>query len=347
MIVSRPHARARQSRNLKAAQRAATDDGRMRPEQSLLPRLAEAREQDLARIALSFRRGHPKSRPKSMVTKWLRAAYVMMGKVRPRFAGCLTTLGLACAVILSAQTATYEGRRIAGIQFVPPDQPLTAKEIEGLLPLKKGAPLRMADVHAAIERLYATGAYDDIQVDAEPAGADVLLRILTDNSWFIGNVAVLGRISDPPNRGQLVNATRLNLGQPFIETALAPAQIDMQRLLESNGLHETQIRPVVSYDPHTQQVSVRFVVDSGRRARLTTPLITGDPKMAPQQIINALHWRRWLIGGWRLVTQSRVNKGLDDLRSKYERTERLEATVTFEGHPVRFRYQPKPGRHRH
>ena len=48
------------------------------------------------------------------------------------------------------------------------------------------------------------------------------LRIFTENSWFIGNVAVLGRISDPPNRGQLVNATRLNLGQPFIETALAP-----------------------------------------------------------------------------------------------------------------------------
>jgi outer membrane protein insertion porin family len=255
----------------------------------------------------------------------------MMGKVRPRFARCLTLFCLTCADILSAQTTTYEGRRIAEVQFVPPDQPLTAKELAGLLPLKKGAPLHMADVHAAIERLYATGAYDDIQVDAEPAGADVLLRILTKNSWFIGNVSVLGRISDPPNRGQLVNATRLSLGQPYIETALAPAQNDMKRLLESNGLHDTQIRPVVSYNPHTQQVSVHFVVDSGRRARLTTPLVTGDTKMAPQQIVNSLHWRRWLIGGWRLVNQSRVNKGLDNLRSKYERNERLEASVTLKG----------------
>jgi len=252
-----------------------------------------------------------------------------MGEVRSRLACCLTTFCLAGAGILSAQTATFEGRRIAEIQFVPPEQPLLAKEIEGLLPLKKGQALHMADVRAAIERLYATGVYEDIQVDAEPAGADVLLRFLTKNSWFIGNIAVLGRISDPPNRGQLVNATRLNLGQPFIESALAPAQTDMKRLFETNGLYETQIRPQVSYDRHTQQVSVNFVVVSGRRARLTTPLITGDTKMPQQQIVNGLHWRRWLIGGWRLVTQSRVNKGLDDLRTRYERIERLEAAVTL------------------
>ena len=45
----------------------------------------------------------------------------------------------------------------------------------------------------------------------------LVLRFVTKNSWFIGNVAVEGHISDPPNRGQLVNVTRLSLGQPFSE----------------------------------------------------------------------------------------------------------------------------------
>ena len=53
----------------------------------------------------------------------------------------------------------------------------------------------------------------------------------------------------------------------------------------SNGLYESQIRPEVSYDPHTQQVSVHFVVDSGRRARFTTPLVSGDAKMPLAEII--------------------------------------------------------------
>jgi outer membrane protein assembly complex protein YaeT len=254
----------------------------------------------------------------------------MMKRVRSRFARRrVSLLALACAQLMTGQTVKFEGQPIAGIQFIPPEQPLTAGELSGILPLKKGDPLRMKDVREAIERLYATGYYEDVQVDAEPAGAGVTVRILTKNSWFIGNVAVQGRLSDPPNRGQLVNATRLNLGQPFTEAGMAPAQTGMTRLLESNGLHESRIRPVLNYDPATQQVSIRFVVDSGRRARFTTPLITGDPKMPAREIVRATRWRRWLIGGWHQVTQSRVRRGLDGIRSRYERKGRLEARVTL------------------
>ncbi len=247
----------------------------------------------------------------------------MMGKVRLTLAGFLTLS------LLAAQTAKYEGQPIANIQFVPPEQPLTSAEMANLLPLKKGEPLRLADVRAAIERLYATGDFEDIQVDAEPASTGVTLRILTKNSWFIGNVAVEGRISDPPNRGQLVNVTRLNLGQPFEEADLEPALNDMKRLLESNGLYQNQLRPEVTYDPKTQQVSVHFVADAGPRAHFAAPLITGDPKMPLQDLLAATHWRRWLIGGWRTVTQSRVRKGLEGIRSRYERRGLLEARVSL------------------
>ena len=258
--------------------------------------------------------------------------FVIIGKVCRSFAFYLATSLLACAQVVWAQTARYEGQPIADIQFVPQEQPLTAAELANAIPLKKGEPLRLADVHAAIERLYATGAFDDIQVDADPAPAPasgVIVRIVTKNSWFVGNVAVLGHISDPPSRGQLVNVTRLSLGQPFTEEDVAPAQTAIERLLESNGLHASQVRPEVSYDPHTQQVSVHFVVDSGRRAHFTTPAISGDTKMPLEDIVSATHWRRWLIGGWRTVNQSRVSKGIEDVRSKYERRGRFEARVSL------------------
>lgn len=255
-----------------------------------------------------------------------------MEKVWRSFAGYLAVLWLGCAGTGLAQTARNEGAMIADVQFAPPEQPLTAAELANIVPLKKGTPLRLADVHTAIERLYATGAYEDIQVDAEPAPAPasgVILRIITRNSWFVGNVAVEGHISDPPNGGQLVNVTRLNLGQPFMESDVAPARTAIAHLLESNGLHASQIRPEVSYDPHTQQVSVHFVVDSGRRAHFTMPAIGGDTRMPLEDIVSATHWRRWLIGGWRTVHQSRVSKGVDNVRSRYERRGRFEARVTL------------------
>jgi len=252
-----------------------------------------------------------------------------MGMVRLRIARYLTACLLACVRSAAAQTAGYEGQPIANIQFSPADQPLTSAELANLLPLKKGAALHLADVHAAIQRLYATGDFEDIQVDAELLPGGVTVRIITKNSWFVGNVAIEGRISDPPNGGQLVNVTRLNLGQPFEERDLEPAQNDMKRLLDNNGLYRSQVRPEVSYDPKTQQVSVHFVLDPGPRAHFTTPAITGDTKMPLNELVGATHWRRWLIGGWHTVNQSRVRKGLEGVRSRYERRGRFEARVAL------------------
>ena len=252
----------------------------------------------------------------------------MMLKVRLHPAAHLILF--ACAPLLSAQTTRYEGRPIADIQYVPAAQPLTAAELANIVPLHKGTPLRMADVHSTIERLYATGEYEDIQVEGQSAPDDaVTIRILTANSWFIGNISVDGRLSDPPNRGQIVNITRLNLGLLFDESQIAPARASIQQLLESNGLYQAQIRQDISYDPSTQQVSVRFTVDSGPRAHFTTPAITGNPKMDLQDILGATHWRRWLIGGWRSITQARVRNGIQDIRSRYERRGRLEARVAL------------------
>ncbi len=256
----------------------------------------------------------------------------MMGMVCRSFACYFATSLLAFAQAVCAQTAKYEGQPIADVQYSPAEQPLTAAELANTVPLKKGEPLRLADVHAAIERLYATGAYEDVQVDGEAAAAPangVILRIVTKNSWFVGNVAIQGHISDPPNAGQMVNVTRLNLGQPFTEADVAPAQAAIEHLLASNGLHTSQVHPEVSYDSHTQQVSVHFVVDSGRRALFTTPSITGDTKMPLEDIVGATHWRRWLIGGWHTVNQSRVRKGVEDVRARYEKRGRFEARVTL------------------
>ena len=74
----------------------------------------------------------------------------------------------------------------------PRQQPLDGEELRSILPLKIRAPLRMEDVRETITRLWATLAYTDIQIDAEPAGEQVLIRILTENRWFVGRVAAGG-----------------------------------------------------------------------------------------------------------------------------------------------------------
>jgi len=255
----------------------------------------------------------------------------------------LTLAYFSCAILslvvippraLMAQAQKYEGKQVLTIQFDPKEQPLDPAELHDILPLQKDQPLRMADVHASIERLFATGRYADIQVDAEPYNDGtrdgVIVRFLTRNSWFIGAVTASGHISNPPRPGQLENASGLDLGQPYTSLKLQEALAGQQRLLESNGLYHSQIKTAFDYDQDYQQVNIRFDIASGPRARFAMPILQGDVKLDPQRILKATRFRRWLLNTWKPMTQTRVQRALDDVRLLYQRENRLEARVSLE-----------------
>jgi outer membrane protein assembly complex protein YaeT len=261
----------------------------------------------------------------------------------------LTLAHAVCAILLLsvqpapllAQAQKYEGQQILTIQFDPKHQPLEPSELHDILPLKVDQPLRMADVRSSIERLFATGRYADIQVDAEPyregAKDGVIVRFLTKNSWFIGAVTASGRIPNPPSAGQLENASALDLGQPFTELKMQEAAAAQKRLMESNGLFRSQITPSLTYDNNYQQINIRFDVSSGPRSRFTTPVLLGDVKLAPPLILKATKFRRWILNTWKPMTETRVSQALEGVRALYQHENRLEARVSLES----MKYDPE------
>lgn len=248
-----------------------------------------------------------------------------------RLGGVWTGTLLACLFCSAARTRAagedYEGKPIAAIVFEPRQQGLTPAELAEILPLKRKQPLRMRDVEAAIERLYATGRYADIVVDAELRNGEVVLRFLTRNNWFVGPVAVQ-RVPQPPSLGQLVNATGLSLGAPFHEEDLQKAVEGLRQTLERNGFFESRIEPAVEYDPRTQQADIRFRVEPGPRARFARPEIRGNPMWPPDRLVRATKWKGLL--GWRPVTDTRVQQGLERVRRAYQKEDRLMAEVRLE-----------------
>lgn len=224
----------------------------------------------------------------------------------------------------------YEGKRIVEIGFSPPEQPVDPAELRTLVPLKAGAPLHIADVRSAIQKLFATGYYEDIQVDAEPSGEGVSVRFITRSNWFVGRVSVSGKVADPPNRGQMVNATRLQLGQPFHEDNTPQSEDGLRKMLVNDGYFESRVDQRIDYDPKTLQAHITFLVQAGPRARYRTPVLNGNLKMAAEKIIAATKWKRRWIGGWRKVTGTRTRQGLTNIRSKYEDQDRLMATVDLQ-----------------
>ena len=232
-----------------------------------------------------------------------------------------------------AQNApVYEGERILNISFEPERQPLEGRELYELLPLKRGLAYHASDVRDSIERLYASGRYQDVQVDASVAPGGLNIRFITRNSWFIGDVSTESDVNDPPSRGQIVNASRLRLGEPF-DPDLMPAAIEgIRRLLVANGYFEPEILPSFRYDDSSQQVHISFAIRTGKRARFTEPRITGDVAVvSKEEIIKATGWRRFLRDGYTGITASGARRGIDHIRLKYTTSNRILATVVLDG----------------
>ena len=219
----------------------------------------------------------------------------------------------------------FEGKPIADIQFSPAHT-LDPSDLAKALPLRKGAPLYKKDIAAAIDGLFATARFDDIAVEVEPTGDSVIIRFITKNAWFVGGVAIEGKVSFPPNRGQLTRASQLNLGAVFQDEDVTNAVKAMKQLFESNGLYEAAITPSIDRGD-AQQVFITFTVKQGKRAKYARPILQGNPNLPENTIFRATGWRIPLIHWWLRVSDARTRKGVRGVLRKYQSKDRLKARV--------------------
>src|SRR5665213_2446496 len=227
----------------------------------------------------------------------------------------------------------FEGRTIGRIDFNPPDQPLPRPELDRLLPLHVGSPLRQVDVRQALQKLFDTGRFSGVAIDAEPLGDAVALHISTELTYFVGGVSFDG-VADPPNRNQLLTATKLELGMPFVESQMPQAVGNLQERLRANGLHRATVHYVLERDPGVEEVGVRFQLKAGARARFDGVKLSGKFLLLPSKIIRATRYRRSLgpiqLPGWSQATEERVQTGVERVRREFQNQKRLEVKVTLD-----------------
>jgi len=241
----------------------------------------------------------------------------------------LALLANALPAPLAASASDYEGKRISAISFEPAAQPLLPVELQKKMKVIVGQPLRMEDVRESISQLYASGRYRDIVVDAQAAGNGVALKFITTSTQFIREVTVTG-VPEPPNAGQLVTATKLQLGNPFSEAQVRRAVESLLEVLRGNGFYQATAASERMAQP-SQQIDIHFSVESGHRAKFTTPMVKGDPGRPVDQVIKAARWRKFLgYGDWQPATDARLQNGLDRIRRSYQKNDFLMAKVSLD-----------------
>ena len=248
----------------------------------------------------------------------------------------VAALAVLTGIPYANAASPYEGKTIADVQFDPEKQPLDTAQLKALLPVRAGQPLRALDLRDAIQRLYATGEYADIAVDATEGPNGVTLIFITKPAYFIGNVRVNG-VPEPPNQGQLTVATKLQLGTDYSADQVKRAVDYLVDVMRRNGFYNATVVPQTTFEEATQQVKIDFQIDPEKRAKYDGVIANGPMNRPIESIIKSTHWLRtfgWF--GWRQVTESRTQSGLDKVRSWYPKHNFLAAKVSL----VRLDYHP-------
>jgi len=247
----------------------------------------------------------------------------------------------------SSETASsasqYEGRIVQSIQL-PGVRERDLRHLLQVLPQKGGTPLDHKQVRDSIRALFATGRFADIQAEVSASGADVVLTFTTSPNFFVGALDVDGA-PNRPNRNQIVNASKFQLGELNTREKLERAQQNIRQLMQENGYYRAKVSAETTSNPATQQVSVLFHVAPGELAHVGEVTVTGTSGLSSVQVRDIAHTQPG-----EHVTASRITGALRRLRKKFSKQQRVLAQVSIaaqqyrpEKNSVDYTFQIDPG----
>jgi outer membrane protein insertion porin family len=214
-----------------------------------------------------------------------------------------------------------QGLRVSDIQLrgevqFPPER------LNELLAQKVDQPLDKSKVRQSIQALFATGRFANIQVEADRNQRnEVRLVFVGEENFFVGFITVDGA-PNPPKPNQLVNASKLQLGELFTPEKVEDAIARIKRVMEDNGYYQSTITAEKVPHSETQQMDVTFHMVAGPPARVGKVEVQGDPGYATAEIQETAR-----IHAGDKVTAKRLTGALQRLRKKYQKVGRLEAQV--------------------
>src|SRR6202158_3553127 len=216
----------------------------------------------------------------------------------------------------------YLGLAIDQIELpgVPPEEAAT---LLSATPLKVGEPLTREALHDAMQALFATGRFADIQAEADRTEtAGVRLRFLTTANFFVGMLTIEGVYANP-SANQLTSATRLQLGELYAREKIDRALAGVQRVLEENGFPQSGVTVSGDRDQQQHQVNITFHVVTGPRAVVGGITLEGDAGYSIEEIreIAKLH-------SGDPVISSRITRALQRIRARFQKQDRLLAQVS-------------------
>lgn len=247
--------------------------------------------------------------------------------------------------VVTSNLSRLAGLRVREIEFRGPAAQ-EAGHLRDLIAQKANEPLDKQKLQRSIQTLYATGRFADIEVQADRTPQNELtLVFVAEQNLFFGRMLVLGAPRKGPSGHQLLNSSKLVLGELYTPAKLQRGLDSMLRALKANGFYQATIAPESTKHPDTQQIDFTFRVNAGQQARVGNVGVEGSPGVTPERVMEIAH----LHPGDEASSQ-RTDSALQRLRKHFQKEDHLEAQVSLvdrtyhpESNTVDYRFSLKPG----
>src|ERR1700681_1248285 len=191
--------------------------------------------------------------------------------------------------------AAYNGQNVSAISLIANPH----RDLKSLLPLvaqKSGTPYSEAAIEATAQALKQAGGFPKVEVSVEPEVAGLRVNFLLEPAYYLG-------IVDFPGVGKYFAYTRLlqvvNLPDedPYDPARIPIAETALTDFLHKNGYFQAKIHAEPKIDDDHELVSVSFVVEMGKQARISSVEVPGRGKPESAQLLHSAKSLRARLSG--------------------------------------------------
>ena len=239
--------------------------------------------------------------------------------------------------------AAYDGQNVSFVSLIANPH----RDLKPLLPLvsqKVGAPYSEANIQATAQALKNAGNFPKVQVSVEPEVAGLRINFLLEPAYYLGMVEFPGAAKYFPYT-RLLQVVNLPDEDPYDPARIPVGESALLEFLHKNGYFQAKVHAEPTIDDSRQLVSVSFVVEMGKQARIASLQLEGPDNPESAQLLRATKSLRARLSGGLLkpgkpYTPERISAATTLMKSRLTRQHRLASSI-HENPP---RYNPETNR---
>lgn len=194
-------------------------------------------------------------------------------------------LTVAPAAALTAQDNPAQPPPIDSI-VVEGNQRVSAEQILAASALTAGQVISYRDVQRAIQSIFRTGQFDDVQVDQRLRGTrNILVITVTERPMLVG-WSVEG--ADKVSTNVLRDRVKLLEGRPLDRAQLARSRASIDSLYRDLGYYAASVQARLSPGDSANTVRATFRIDEGNRVAISQVLINGNEQLGADEVVGAM-----------------------------------------------------------